>query len=90
MGIGRGNVIDLGKNIGGGGDSGAETGSAEIIGINLHELEQHLKAAAAPGSGTAAVVSLSFGEVNTVSAHYIMTEGRQGQNVNRVIEISPL
>ena len=51
VGIGRANVTDLRKNIGGGG-GGAETESAEIIGIDLHELEQHLKAAAAPGSGT--------------------------------------
>ncbi|KAF8490899.1 pyridoxal phosphate-dependent transferase [Gautieria morchelliformis] len=54
VGIGRANVIDLGKIIG---DSGT-------IGIELGELEKYLKEAA-PGSGTAAIVSLSFGEVST-------------------------
>ena len=44
-----------------------EHGSTKIIGISLDELKQPLKAAA-PGSDTAVVVSLIFGEVNTVCA----------------------
>jgi len=54
VGIGRANVVDLGKRI----------DNSEIIGIDLVELERNLKDTA-PGSGKAAVVSLSFGEVNT-------------------------
>jgi hypothetical protein len=55
VGIGRANVVDLAQPVGDG----------ESVGIALDELETHLKAAA-PRSGTAAVVSLSFGEVSTV------------------------
>ncbi|KAF8585064.1 PLP-dependent transferase [Ramaria rubella] len=54
VGVGRANVVDLGRKI--------EDG--DTMGIDLGELEKHLKDAA-PGSGTAAVVSLSFGEVST-------------------------
>jgi hypothetical protein len=56
VGIGRANVVDLGK----------KSGDSEAIGIELGELERHLKETS-PGSGKAAIVSLSFGEINTVS-----------------------
>lgn len=56
VGIGRANVVDLGKQI----------GQSGVIGIDLEELERIFQETA-PGSGKAAMVSLSFGEVNTVS-----------------------
>lgn len=59
VGIGRANVVDLGKPVAG----------TDTIGIDLGELEGYI-GDAGPGSGRAVVVSLSFGEVNTVRAGY--------------------
>ncbi|KIJ45920.1 hypothetical protein M422DRAFT_29566 [Sphaerobolus stellatus SS14] len=65
-GIGRSNVIDLGKPIKREGDDNADSGT---FGIDLAELEKYLKEAAessaTSGVRTAAIVVLSFGEVNT-------------------------
>lgn len=63
VGIGRSNVIDIGKKL-----NPAEEQN-DIIGIDLNELEEHFKQSLLPSSvngiKTAAVVSVSFGEVNT-------------------------
>lgn len=55
VGIGRANVVDVSR----------KRGSGDEVGIDLEELETYLKATP-PGSGKGAIVSLSFGEVNTV------------------------
>jgi hypothetical protein len=56
VGIGRSNVVDLGR----------KTGDGDVVGIDLGELEKYLGEAAEPGSRIGAVVSLSFGEISTV------------------------
>ncbi|KAF8516439.1 hypothetical protein BU17DRAFT_67449 [Hysterangium stoloniferum] len=54
VGLGKSNVVDIGR----------KSGASGVVGIDLEELEKYLKEAA-PGSGIGAVVSLSFGEIST-------------------------
>lgn len=70
-------MIDLGKKL----SPAAADSQEQVIGIDLEELEECLKKTVRPSSGsgvnnssnddtsakTAAIVSVSFGEVNTVS-----------------------
>ena len=71
-GIGRSNVIDLGKPI------HADDEELGAIGIDLDELVRHLKEAkdglTPSGVTTASIVSLSFGEVNTVRDNLIFDQ----------------
>ncbi|GJJ15358.1 hypothetical protein Clacol_009634 [Clathrus columnatus] len=66
VGIGRSNVIDLGKKL------SHDGGNDNTFGMDLNELEERLKETTTTtllggvnGNKTAAVVAISFGEVNT-------------------------